>query len=157
MAVDFGLVVSFQSSFTIDISIRLDGGTLMRWSEYDQLDKDRKFNLPPFHVLEIRASAIEVSLREGISSWRVIICNGHEVVSGNFYLTKDHSEDAEFSRRLEEELWLGIIIGSSLDGEYTYLIVVDRSKDPWERIGLISIDKGRLVDNGIERRTFLLG
>ncbi|KAH7130515.1 heterokaryon incompatibility protein-domain-containing protein [Dendryphion nanum] len=146
----------------MELSIMEAGGPL-RWEDYSRLSSTETLTrFHQCHTLEITAFTIEVSLRKGSAcEWAAIICFGDEVMEGTFYQTKDASEDMQFDRNLQEERWLGIVLGNRLEHDksmMTCVLVLQeyRQRRCWERIGLAKIRNSTLREEMCKRQTITL-
>ncbi|KAF4629201.1 hypothetical protein G7Y89_g8949 [Cudoniella acicularis] len=130
--------------------------------EHGQLDSRQKDKLALSHVLHVEAPTGHFRLRESNAPyggpWQGVIRDGIEI-HGEFFTTEDPSKDENFRRRLIEDLWLGIVIKwyKGKRESHIYILIVDESMDPMERVGLLKFTIWSLPDRELETRKIRLG
>lgn len=137
---------------------------IVSWAEFEAMDPEERASLPQNYHLRITATAAEVSFhRESPdeSDWYSILYNGDAALEGSVHLCRDPVQDADFGRRLDEERWSAILLGTVRDySNALVLLIVEDLGHCWERVGFVKVDRDGLFDferGGFSKQTFLLG
>jgi hypothetical protein len=157
-------------TYDVRIDIELNNGNLVEWTPDETLSPFTHNFLECSRYLHIWAWTLRLQFLKTQSGWTMIEPVSARYLPHTVHFTKNPDDDGLFQKKLEEQLWDGIVLGYIKRGPGALLkiIVVEREKGHFDRVGSVDaafdttfetceLEQAFLGDVRLERQRFRLG